>query len=160
MMRLPRQVWNYARLKRVTWLDGGEVAACSYPRSDSHWQELVKANVRVVVNLHEEAHAHERLERYAIRDVHLPVRDFTPPTQDQLSDGVDAIQTALSEGQRVAVHCGAGLGRTGTLIACYLVSSGLSADEAIARIRALRPGSVETPEQEAAVRLFADKSHS
>ena len=65
--------------------------------------------------------------------------------------------SAPSRGTRVAVHCGAGLGRTGTLLACYLVRRGLTADEAIARVRALRPGSVETDAQEAAVRSFAQR---
>jgi atypical dual specificity phosphatase len=58
----------------------------------------------------------------------------------------------------VAVHCGGGLGRTGTLLACYLVSAeGLPADAAIARVRAARPGSVETEDQEQAVRRYAER---
>jgi atypical dual specificity phosphatase len=83
------------------------------------------------------------------------VPDFTPPTPAQLQAGVAAIETAISDGRRVAVHCGGGLGRTGTLLACYLVKRGLGPDEAIARIRAARPGSVETARQEAAVAEFA-----
>jgi atypical dual specificity phosphatase len=57
---------------------------------------------------------------------------------------VAAIEAALAGGRRVAVHCGAGLGRTGTLVACYLTRRGVRPDDAIARLRALRPGSVET----------------
>jgi atypical dual specificity phosphatase len=49
------------------------------------------------------------------------------------------------------VHCGAGLGRTGTVVAAWLVRRGRSAREAIAEVRRVRPGSVETREQEEAV---------
>lgn len=66
---------------------------------------------------------------------------------------------ALAEGEAVAVHCGGGLGRTGTVLSCYLLESGeeLGAQEAIRRVRALRPGSVETPAQLAAVRAWAGR---
>jgi atypical dual specificity phosphatase len=50
------------------------------------------------------------------------------------------------------------LGRTGTLLACYLVSLGLSPDAAIQQIRTVRPGSIETAEQEAAVAAFAQQA--
>jgi atypical dual specificity phosphatase len=109
----------------------------------------------MLVNLHERAHAPERLARHGLQEVHLPVPDFTPPMPAQLDAGIAAIETARRAGQRVAVHCGGGLGRTGTLLACYLVHEGLSASEAIARVRAARPGSIETPEQEGAVHAYA-----
>ncbi len=54
----------------------------------------------------------------------------------------------------VAVHCAAGLGRTGVVLACYLIDKGLNATNAIARIRRLRPGSIETEDQEKAVEEF------
>jgi atypical dual specificity phosphatase len=71
--------------------------------------------------------------------------------------GVAAIADALENGRVAVVHCGAGLGRTGTLLACYLVHSGLNADEAIRRLRAVRPGSVETRAQVAAVVAYAQR---
>jgi atypical dual specificity phosphatase len=154
LARLPRQIWTYARLRRVTWLDGDNLAACRFPRSDSALHELADSGVRLLINLHEQPHAPERMARYGMTELHLPVPDFTPPTPEQLELGVDAIQNAINNGTRVAVHCGAGLGRTGTLVACYLVRRGLSAEAAIAHVRAVRPGSVETAAQEAAVRAF------
>lgn len=54
----------------------------------------------------------------------------------------------------IAVHCMAGLGRTGTILACYLVGQGMPAEKAILSIREWRPGSVETLEQEAVVHEY------
>ncbi|HXD88899.1 MAG TPA: dual specificity protein phosphatase family protein, partial [Urbifossiella sp.] len=68
------------------------------------------------------------------------------------------IRKANTSGMGVAIHCGAGLGRTGTVIAAYLVAGGMSSKEAVTRVRQLRPGSVETAEQERAIDAFARRS--
>jgi atypical dual specificity phosphatase len=148
-------VWAGLMIDRGDWLPGGRVLACAYPRGEAALAALAMQGISVVINLHERAHAPARLARHGLAEVHIPVRDFTAPAPAVLERGVVAIQAALAAHQRVAVHCGAGLGRTGTLLACYLVAEGLSADAAIARMRALRPGSVETREQEAAVVEYA-----
>lgn len=155
IVRLPRQVWSYARLEGVSWLEGGDVAACRYPRDERLLRQLADRGVKVLINLHEQRHPGGLLARYGLTEVHLPVPDFTPPTPAQLQQGVTAIEQALAAGHKLAVHCGGGLGRTGTLLACYLVTGGLAPDEAIRRIRSLRPGSVETPQQVAAVTAYA-----
>ena len=131
------------------------LAACRYPRSEAALRELADRGVTLLVNLHERPHPSELLARYGLTEVHLPVPDITPLSPEQLERGVAAIEQAVASERKVAVHCGGGLGRTGTLLACYLVKGGLNPSEAIARVRAVRPGSVETPVQEAAVEDYS-----
>lgn len=133
----------------------GSVLACSYPWSDEALAALAAQGVSVLVNLHTHAHEVERLAPHGLSQVHLPVDDFTPPSPEQISQGVSAVAEAVASGKGVAVHCGAGLGRTGTLLACYLVHQGAEADAAVEHVRAIRPGSVETAEQHQAVRNYA-----
>jgi atypical dual specificity phosphatase len=86
---------------------------------------------------------------------HLPVRDFAAPDPHIAQSAVALLEHWLAQGKRAYVHCAAGYGRSGTIMACYFVRQGLKPEEAIAHIRRLRAGSVETPEQERFVHEFA-----
>lgn len=88
-------------------------------------------------------------------DMHEPVTDFTAPTADQIDKIIDFIDISKSAGRPVGTSCGAGLGRTGTILACYLVHQGYDASTAILEIRKLRPGSIETMDQENAIKAYA-----
>lgn len=139
-----------------TWIVPGKLLACAYPRREAALDALTRRGVSRLINLHERAHQPSRLARHGLEQVHVPIRDFTAPTPDQIERVLSALDDVLANGRTVAIHCGGGLGRTGTLLACSLVRTGLGADEAIARLRALRPGSVETRAQVAAVTAYAE----
>jgi atypical dual specificity phosphatase len=112
--------------------------------------------VGAIVSLTATALEAEELRTAEMRCLHEPVPDFTPPTPEQIRRIVEFVREQHRVlGCSVLVHCGAGLGRSGTVAACYLVSEGMGAREAIARVRQLRPFSVETAEQEAAVETYA-----
>lgn len=91
----------------------------------------------------------------AVRDagmtwLHVPVADMTTPdaaTRAAWLAQRGVLRAALQRGDKVLVHCAFGMGRTGTMVARLLVDDGLAPDEAIARVRRARPGTVETNAQ-------------
>jgi hypothetical protein len=85
----------------------------------------------------------------------LPTEDDHAPSLDQLGTGADFIQGVISGGRKVYVHCASGVGRAPTMAAAYLVSTGLSPDQAWALIRDTRPFINPTPPQLAALEEFA-----
>ena len=133
-----------------SWVDPPHVAALATPDADDLvW--LRDNGVQVVVTLTEHPLPRQWVNDAGLMAVHIPVTDFTAPSGRQLQLAVDTIDRAKRSGMGVAIHCGAGKGRTGTVLAAYLVTQGLTASEAIRKVRELRPGSVETFEQEQAV---------
>jgi atypical dual specificity phosphatase len=83
---------------------------------------------------------------------------MAPPTSEQLELCMKTIRRGREQEFGVGVHCYAGVGRTGTVLAAWFVSEGMSPNDAVIKIRELRPGSIETPEQERAIELFAKRS--
>lgn len=81
----------------------------------------------------------------------VPIRDMHSPDETSLAAWRIAgpqILATLRDGGRVALHCAAGLGRTGTMAAKILVSLGVPGADAIALVRKARPGTIETAAQE------------
>ncbi|XP_061893582.1 protein tyrosine phosphatase domain-containing protein 1 [Entelurus aequoreus] len=82
-------------------------------------------------------------------------KDYGVASLTTLLDMVKVMSFAIQEG-KIAVHCHAGLGRTGVLLACYLVfTCRMNADQAILFVRAKRPNSIQTRGQLLCVREFA-----
>ena len=80
---------------------------------------------------------------------HWPLQDLgAPKASDQVDQAINRWFLALNEGQRLLIHCAAGLGRTGTLAARLLILSGSPPDIAISMVRAVRSGTVESKAQE------------
>lgn len=108
-----------------------------------------------VVSLTRNPLSADDLARAGLEYLHLPVADFAAPSLETLRRFVDFVRRVSPRGA-VLAHCSSGYGRSGCVAACYLVSEGRTAEEAIKEIRRLRPGSVETDEQEEAVRAWAE----
>jgi len=138
-------------LPHFSWLVENKLAALSYPESEDAFTILWKIGIRALLNLAEVPLPGEILKKVGILTEHIPIVGYTAPTRHQVEHALAMIHFCLDRNMPVAVHCDAGLGRTGTILACYLVGQGTSADRAITTIREWRPGSIEIPEQEAVV---------
>jgi atypical dual specificity phosphatase len=138
-----------------SWVDRPLLAALARPSEAEDFAWLRTQGIQLLVSLTEEPPRKDWAEAAGLLVFHEPFEDMEPPTLEQLERAVSAVVRATEKNMGVAVHCGAGLGRTGVVLAGYFVTKGLTASNAIARVRRLRPGSVETDAQAAAVAEFA-----
>jgi atypical dual specificity phosphatase len=141
-----------------SWIIDGKLAGHQAPSSEQDLTWLKEQGILALVRMAEKNKSRingSQVEHVGLLDCHEPVPDFTAPKQEQTNRMIAFITEALSKGRPVGVSCGAGLGRTGTILACYLVTEGLSPEVAIKEVRSKRPGSIETEEQEKAIRTFA-----
>ena len=87
--------------------------------------------------------------------LHVPTADFHAPDMEGIDSAVEFIQNQIKDNQSVMVHCAAGLGRAGTILACYFIKyKNFSAKEAIEKIRKERPGSIQSDVQELAISYY------
>lgn len=75
-----------------------------------------------------------------MRRLSFPIRDMSVTTPEKMRLILDALEKALADGECVYVHCWGGIGRTGTVIGCWLVEQGMTGREALAEIARLRAG--------------------
>ena len=139
------------------WVLDNELAGSQGPVNLQDLFFLYQQGVRAVIRMEERTIPADTGGHVDIVDLFVPVRDFTPPDQAQIQRMIDFIdEQAVRNDRPVVVSCYAGIGRTGTVLASYLVTRGFEPADAINEVRRLRPGSIQTPEQEAAVREYAE----
>jgi atypical dual specificity phosphatase len=140
----------------LTWIVPDVLAAMGRPYDLRKAVELFKdAGIGVVISLTETALNTDILAEFDIEYHHIPVDDFRAPDAAQVERFVSIVAAARQAGRKTVAHCFAGRGRSGAMAACYLVSLGRTPEEALAEVRSLRPGAVETEAQEEAVHDYA-----
>jgi len=92
---------------------------------------------------------------------HVEIGDYQVPRDDgPFEAAVDVVDYALSRGEQVLVHCGAGCGRTGMFVSCLMVKLGMDPIQAVIAFRRVRTCGPETPHQVAYVRRYALRRRS
>lgn len=162
--RLSGEITFYKLPQYFRWLIPFYLAIMSTPRNEDDISTLAASHlgIRHVLTLTEEEPLREAwfLGKH-ISNTFLPIPNFHPPSIEQM----DLVIRLFDEPKRLPllVHCGGGKGRAGTVAACYLAAFGfqkaipgqdhpaMSAQESVSHLRSLRPGSIETAQQEAFV---------
>jgi hypothetical protein len=128
------------------WIIPGRLLAGPYPgsRQESVIRQrvlrLLAAGITLFLDLTEEG----KMPPYAqwldeaARHLRMPIPDFGVPTPEQMAQTLDAIDVAIETRHSVYVHCLAGLGRTGTVVGCFMVRHGMQGAEALRTIHLLR----------------------
>lgn len=151
-------------LENFSWVMPGKLAGAAKPGSTNAEEEdlrfLHEQGLRAIVTLCSQPINPALATELGFMTKHVPIEDFTAPSFEQIEKAVGFIERRITNNQPVLVHCRAGFGRTGTILACYLVKRGMSPTQAIAEVRRARPGSVEAKGQERAVHLYYRKLHS
>jgi len=142
---------------------GGRIALCRLPGRSGRLAEDIAAiadwEAALVLSLTEREEAAtygagalgDLLAARGIRHLWFPIRDFGTPEADDAHWPMLAAELHgyLDREDALLVHCLGGKGRSGMIAMRLMVERGLSADDALGRLRRARPGAVETGEQEA-----------
>lgn len=83
----------------------------------------------------------------------LSIPDMEVPDDERMVDILDTIDAALADNQPVYVHCWGGIGRTGTVVGCWLVRHGMAGAAALDEIIRLRGGLLDSPQTDEQARM-------
>lgn len=141
------------------WLKRGMLAGTPRPGIvadlEHDLQALTRAGISVLISLTVRPMDPAALHAHGIQHVASPIPDMCAPGLDQAVALCRQIESFIAQGNAVAVHCRAGLGRTGTILACYLIWEGMEALDALDEARRIQPNWVQSIEQAEFLEDFA-----
>ena len=158
-MSKPGNLWRKVHGKitkkptNFSWLINNKLAGSGMPTSSTELQWVIRQGIKSVITMTENP-----LPESWVQDVkylHMPTEDFSAPDMEKIDHTVDFIQERIKNGEPTMVHCAAGVGRTGIILACYLIKHhNFSVKDAIDKVRKERPGSIQSESQEIAIGLY------
>lgn len=143
------------RPTNYSWVREGKLAGSGLPITEDEFKWVIDKGIRSIVTVREVPLPSKWFDGGDIDYLHLMVEDYGAPSMEVLDETVDYIDEKIRTGKPVLVHCAAGKGRTGAVLAAYLIKKeNLTAKQAIQKIRLMRPGSVQSVTQETALSVY------
>ncbi len=137
------------------WVTEG-IAASGYPASRSQVEWIASQGIESVLSLTEQPLPPRVTDGLPIRLEHIPMSDHGIPDASALERGAAYIAGQVAEDRKVLVHCLAGEGRTGCVLAAYMIIDlKTTPEEALRRLRAVKPSFVESRQEKAVYELGA-----
>jgi atypical dual specificity phosphatase len=147
--------------RNFSWVIANQIAGIRGPIGNDDLIFLKQNGISVLVRLAEQQKAHvtgEQVTKAGLEDFHVPVEDYHPPSMAQIDKITDFVKDKLLENKSVAVSCGAGVGRTGTVLTCILISMGNSLEEAEKMMTKANRSVCETESQRQVIVNYARKT--
>ena len=145
------------RPTNFSWVIEDGLAGSGMPMTYSQFIWLIRTGIKAIVTIREVPLPSKWLANKAIDYFHLKVEDYGAPSLSGMDTTVNYVQEHINDGKPVMVHCAAGRGRTGTVLAAYFLKNfNLTAEQAIKKIRDLRPGSIQSLAQEKAIEMYEE----
>jgi atypical dual specificity phosphatase len=142
---------SYAGPRGFHWLEPDELGGCPRPGivNDIKYDldALERVGVTHLVTLTESKLDPEVFEDTTLKSLFFPVVDMEAPTMDAAFEMCDRVDALLADGNVIAYHCKAGLGRTGTMLAAQLVWWGASSEDAVEQARSVQPKWIQSDAQ-------------
>jgi atypical dual specificity phosphatase len=143
------------RPTNFSWVTEGKLAGSGLPVTQDEFKWVLDKGIKSIVTVREVPLPSRWIDGTDIDYLHLMVEDYGVPNMEVLDEAVNYIDKKIQSGKPVLVHCAAGKGRTGALLAAYMIKKeNLTAEQAIEKIRLMRPGSVQSVTQETALSMY------
>ena len=150
------------RPTNFSWVIDNKLAGSGTPMTSKQYRWLIKNNIKSIVTVREfplpEKWLLDNGKNTILKEDYkfVYVKDYGVPTLEVLDNIVNYIHIKITEEKKpLVVHCAAGKGRTGTILAVYLLKKeNISSHDAIKKIRSIRPGSIQSKVQEEILHVY------
>ena len=132
----------FSKPTNFSWVVENQIAASGFPQTKKDVDFLITQGISFILVL-TTTFPTVLLNNPNLTIKHLSLVDHSIASVDKILEAIDFIQKSIDSNSGILIHCRAGKGRTGTILASYFINSGLDVQKSIKHIRKLRPGSVE-----------------